>query len=158
MEIPTQSVAVTELDFDAIKASLIDYFKTQEGPFKDWDYTGSGLNLLIDVLSHNTHYNAVLAHMAVNESFIDSAQLRQNVVSAAKLIGYTPRSAVAAKSTIACSLPPRVASINEYVIPAGSLFSSNVTYRTKNRGYRFTNLNDIICSKNSNGLLVANDV
>ena len=158
MEIPTQSVAVTELDFDAIKASLIDYFKTQEGPFKDWDYTGSGLNLLIDVLSHNTHYNAVLAHMAVNESFIDSAQLRQNVVSAAKLIGYTPRSAVAAKATIACSLPPRVASINEYVIPAGSLFSSNVTDRTKNRGYRFTNLNDIICRKNSNGLLVANNV
>ena len=158
MEIPTQSVAVTELDFDAIKASLIDYFKTQESPFKDWDYTGSGLNLLIDVLSHNTHYNALLAHMAVNESFIDSAQLRQNVVSAAKLIGYTPRSAVAAKATIACSLPPRIDSINEYVIPAGSLFSSNITDRTKNRGYRFTNLNDIICSKNSNGLLAANNV
>jgi hypothetical protein len=158
MEIPTQSVAVTELDFDAIKASLIDYFKTQESPFKDWDYTGSGLNLLIDVLSHNTHYNALLAHMAVNESFIDSAQLRQNVVSAAKLIGYTPRSAVAAKATIACSLPPRVDSINEYVIPAGSLFSSNITDRTKNRGYRFTNLNDIICRKNSNGLLAANNV
>jgi hypothetical protein len=158
MEIPTQSVAVTELDFDAIKASLIDYFKTQDSPFKDWDYNGSGLNLLIDVLAHNTHYNAILAHMAVNESFIDSAQLRQNVVSAAKLIGYTPRSAVAAKATIACSLPPRADSINEYVIPAGSLFYSNITDRTKNRGYKFTNLNDIVCSKNSSGLLVANNV
>jgi len=158
MEIPTQSVAVTELDFDAIKASLIDYFKTQDSPFKDWDYNGSGLNLLIDVLAHNTHYNAILAHMAVNESFIDSAQLRQNVVSAAKLIGYTPRSAVAAKATIACSLPPRADSINEYVIPAGSLFYSNITDRTKNRGYKFTNLNDIVCSKNSRGLLIANNV
>jgi hypothetical protein len=158
MEIPTQSVAVTELDFDAIKASLIDYFKTQDSPFKDWDYNGSGLNLLIDVLAHNTHYNAILAHMAVNESFIDSAQLRQNVVSAAKLIGYTPRSAVAAKATIACSLPPRADSINEYVIPAGSLFYSNITDRTKNRGYKFTNLNDIVCSKNSSGLLIANNV
>jgi len=96
--------------------------------------------------------------MAVNESFIDSAQLRQNVVSAAKLIGYTPRSAVAAKATIACSLPPRADSINEYVIPAGSLFYSNITDRTKNRGYKFTNLNDIVCSKNSSGLLVANNV
>ena len=158
MEIPTQSVAVTELDFDAIKASLIDYFKTQDGPFKDWDYTGSGLNLLVDVLAHNTHYNAILAHMAVNESFIDSAQLRQNVVSAAKLIGYTPRSAVAAKAKIACSVPPRTDSINEYVIPSGSLFYSNITDRTKNRGYKFTNLNDIVCRKNSNGLLVANNV
>jgi hypothetical protein len=120
MEIPTQSVDVTELDFDAIKTSLIEYFKSQDSPFKDWDYTGSGLNLLIDVLSHNTHYNAVLAHMAVNESFIDSAQLRQNVVSAAKLIGYTPRSAVASKGTVACSLVPRNETINEYVIPAGS--------------------------------------
>ena len=80
MQLPTQSVAVTELDFDAIKASLINYFKTQDSEFKDWDYTGSGLNLLIDVLAHNTHYNAMSAHLAVNESFIDSAQLRQNVV------------------------------------------------------------------------------
>ena len=156
MEIPTQSVDVTELDFDAIKTSLIKYFKSQDSPFKDWDYTGSGLNLLIDVLSHNTHYNAVLAHMAVNESFIDSAQLRQNVVSAAKLIGYTPRSAVASKGTVACSLVPRNETINEYVIPAGSIFTSNVTDLSKNRGYRFTNLSDILCRRASSGLLVSN--
>ena len=82
---------VTELDFDAIKSNLINYFKNTE-PFKDWDYTGSGLNQLLDVLSYNTHYNAMLAHTAVNESFIDTAQIRSSVVSNAKLLGYIPRS------------------------------------------------------------------
>jgi len=82
---------VTELDFDAIKSNLITYFKNTE-PFKDYDYTGSGLNQLLDVLSYNTHYNAMLAHTAVNESFIDTAQLRSSVISNAKLLGYIPRS------------------------------------------------------------------
>lgn len=158
MQLPTQSVAVTELDFDAIKASLIDYFKAQDSPFKDWDYTGSGLNLLIDVLSHNTHYNAMLAHMAVNESFIDSAQLRQNVVSAAKLIGYTPRSAVASKAKVSFSLTPRSTSTPEYVIPAGTLLSSNIIDLNKSSGYKFTNLSDIICRPNGNGQLVSSEV
>lgn len=82
---------VTELDFDAIKSNLITYFKNTE-PFKDWDYEGSGLNQLLDVLAYNTHYNAMLAHTAVNESFIDTAQLRSSVISNAKLLGYVPRS------------------------------------------------------------------
>lgn len=158
MEIPTQSVAVTELDFEGIKASLTEYFKAGDSPFKDWDYTGSGLNLLLDVLSHNTHYNAVLAHMAVNESFIDSAQLRQNVVSAAKLIGYTPRSVLASKAIVSVSASPRTDNIQTYTFPRGSVFTSNVTDRTKTQGYRFTNLTDIVCTKNSDGTLTAGDV
>jgi hypothetical protein len=85
---------VTELDFDTIKSNLINYFKNTE-PFKDYDYSGSGLNQLLDVLSYNTHYNAMLAHTAVNESFIDTAQIRSSVVSNAKLLGYVPRSKTA---------------------------------------------------------------
>ena len=85
---------VTELDFDTIKSNLINYFKNTE-PFKDYDYSGSGLNQLLDVLSYNTHYNAMLAHTAVNESFIDTAQIRSSVVSNAKLLGYLPRSKTA---------------------------------------------------------------
>jgi hypothetical protein len=158
MEIPTQSVNVTELDFDQIKTNLIEYFKAADSPFKDWDYNGSGLNLLIDVLSHNTHYNAILAHMAVNESFIDTAQLRQNVVSAAKLIGYVPRSFYSPKAIINLTVTPRNASLNEYVFPAGLTFSSNVTDLSKSQTYKFTNLNDIVCVKNSSGELVASNV
>lgn len=96
---PTK-INVTELNFDQIKANLIDYFKNSDTPFADWDYTGSALNTVIDVLANNTHYNAILAHMAVNESFIDSAQLRANVVSAAKLLGYIPRSAASASAEV----------------------------------------------------------
>ena len=71
---------VTELDFDQIATNLKAFFKRADSPFKDWDFSGSGLSLLIDVLAYNTHYNAMLAHIAVNESFLGSAQLRKNVV------------------------------------------------------------------------------
>jgi len=82
----------TDLDFDKIKDNLKTYLKNSGGAFADYDYEGSGLNSLLDILAYNTHYNAVNAHMAVNESFIDTAQVRANVVSHAKLIGYIPRS------------------------------------------------------------------
>ena len=92
---------VTELDFDQIKANLKDYFRNNpDGLYKDWDFEGSGLNQLLDILAYNTHYNAVVAHNAMNESFIDSAQIRANVVSRAKLLGYTPRSRSAAMANI----------------------------------------------------------
>jgi hypothetical protein len=102
-----QQLNVTELDFDPIKSNLKAYFKRADSPFKDWDFDGSGLNLLLDVLAYNTHYNAVLAHMSINESFLDSAQIRANVVSAGKLLGYTPRSCVAARATINATFQAR---------------------------------------------------
>lgn len=100
---PGKQINVTQLDFDQIKQNMIDYFKNSETGFTDWDFEGSNLNTLIDVLAYNTHYNAMLAHAAVNESFIDSAQLRGSVVSAVKLLGYIPRSKTASKAQIAIS-------------------------------------------------------
>lgn len=76
----------TELDFDQIKTNLKNHFQRTGSAFKDWDFEGSALSSLLDVLAYNTHYNAVNAHMAMNESFLDSAQLRANVVSRAKLL------------------------------------------------------------------------
>jgi hypothetical protein len=154
----SQSVNVTNLDFVDIKQSLIDYFKSNDSPFKDWDYTGSGLNTLMDVLAHNTHYNAVLAHMAVNESFIDSAQLRQNVVSAAKLIGYTPNSYTAPKAKVNLYVNSSDSSIDSYVISAGTNFSSNFPIPRQSATYNFINLTDIVCTRNqTSGLLEAVD-
>ena len=149
MELPTQSVNVTELDFENIKTSLIDYFKDRDSQFKDWDYAGSGLNLLVDLLSHNTHYNAILAHMAVNESFIDSAQLRQNVVSSAKLIGYTPRSVSASKAVVSISIDRGSDTSEFYIVPRGSSFIANGTDMIQNGGYRFTNLDDLVFNINN---------
>lgn len=91
---------VTELDFDQIKLNLKSYFLRSNSKFKDWDFEGSGLSTFIDVLAYNTHYNAMLAHAAMNETFIDSAQLRSNVVSRAHLLGYTPKSITAPRATV----------------------------------------------------------
>jgi hypothetical protein len=90
---------VTELDFDQIKQNLKNYLKTQ-AEFNDYDFNGSGLSVLLDVLSYNTHYNAMVAHFALNEAFLDSAQIRGNVVTRAKLLGYTPRSILAPRATV----------------------------------------------------------
>lgn len=90
---------VTELDFDQIKENLKSFMKSQS-QFKDYDFEGSGLNVLMDVLAYNTHYNAMLAHFALNEAFLDSAQIRGNVVSRAGLLGYTPRSILAPRATV----------------------------------------------------------
>ena len=90
---------VTELDFDDIKTNLKTYLKNQT-EFSDYNFEGSGLSVLLDVLAYNTHYNAMLSHMIVNESFLDSAVKRSSVVSLAKAIGYTPRSRRSAEATV----------------------------------------------------------
>jgi hypothetical protein len=124
-----QNLNVTELDFTAIKENLINYFKNS-ATFSDWNYDGAGLNILLDALAYNTHYNAVMAHMGVSESFIDSAQLRSSVVSLAKLLGYTPRSFVAPTATIDISFTAKdTNSPNTVVLPKGTPFSSIINDR-----------------------------
>ena len=88
---------VTELDFTSIKNNLKTFLKNQD-EFADYNFEASGISTLIDLLAYNTHYNAVLAHMVSNEAFLDSAVRRNSVVSIAKTMGYTPRSARSAKA------------------------------------------------------------
>ena len=90
---------VTELDFADIKNNLKNFLK-QQTEFNDYDFDGSGLNVLLDVLAYNTHYNALNAHYSLNESFLDSAQIRGNVVTRAKLLGYTPRSVLSPRARV----------------------------------------------------------
>lgn len=91
---------ITELDFDTIKEAIKNYYRNGTSTFKDWDFEGSGLNIILDILAYNTHYNAMLAHLAANEGFLGSAQLRKNVVARAKTLGYLPHSVTAAYSDI----------------------------------------------------------
>ena len=114
---------VTELDFDQIATNLKAFFKRADSPFKDWDFSGSGLSLLIDVLAYNTHYNAMLAHIAVNESFLGSAQLRKNVVARAKTLGYLPYSNSAASSVIWLE-GDDISSLTE--VPSGINFTATI--------------------------------
>ena len=94
---------VTELDFSTIKNNLKNFLKSQS-EFNDYDFEGSGLNIILDVLAYNTHYNAMNAHFALNEAFLDSAQIRGNVVTRAKLLGYVPRSILSARATVSIAV------------------------------------------------------
>jgi hypothetical protein len=94
----------TNLDFDQIKTSIKDYLRANSN-FTDFDFEGSNFSVLIDTLAYNTYITAFNANMVVNESFLDSAVLRENVVSLARNIGYVPRSRSAAKAGIYFTVP-----------------------------------------------------
>ena len=89
----------TNLDFDQIKTSIKDYLRANS-TFTDFDFEGSNFSVLIDTLAYNTYITAFNSNMIVNESFLDSATLRENVVSLARNVGYVPRSRSAAKATV----------------------------------------------------------
>lgn len=97
------NLRVTELDFDQIKENLKDYLRSQS-QFTDYDFEGSNLSILIDLLAYNTHYNAILANMVSNEMFLDTALKRSSVASLAKHTSYTPRSIKSARSTVSLTL------------------------------------------------------
>lgn len=92
-------IQTTELDFDQIKQNLKTYLQGQS-QFSDYDFDGSGLSILLDVLAYNTHYNALYTNMAINEAFLDSATKRSSVVSKAKELGYVPLSAKSATAVV----------------------------------------------------------
>ena len=89
---------IVDLDFDDIKSSLKNYLQTQE-EFKDYNFEGSGMSILLDLLAYNTHYQAFYANMVANEMFLDSAIIRNSVVSLAKHLAYVPASITAPIAT-----------------------------------------------------------
>ena len=99
MAVNNRRLRVTELDFDNIKSNLKTFLKNQT-QFKDYDFEGSGMSILLDTLAYNTHYLAFNANMAANEMFLDSAALRSSVVSHAKMLGYEVSSARAPTASI----------------------------------------------------------
>ena len=90
---------ISELDFDGIKSNL-KTFLSQQNEFTDYDFEGSGMSVLLDVLAYNTHYLGYNANMLANEMYLDSADLRSSVVSLAKQVGYTPTSCTSSTATI----------------------------------------------------------
>ena len=90
----------TNLDFDQIKASIKDYLRSNS-TFTDFDFEGSNFSVLIDTLAYNTYISAFNSNLVVNESFLESATLRENVVSLARNIGYVPRSRTAPTASVA---------------------------------------------------------
>ena len=89
----------SNLDFDQIRTQIKDYLRANSN-FTDFDFEGSNFSVLIDTLAYNTYITAFNSNMTVNESFLDSATLRENVVSLARNIGYVPKSRTAAQATV----------------------------------------------------------
>ena len=99
MAVNDKRLNVTEFDFDEVKNNLKIFLRGQT-EFKDYDFEGSGMSALLDVLAYNTHYLGFNANMLANEMFLDSASLRTSVVSHAKTLGYLPTSARASVATV----------------------------------------------------------
>ena len=95
----TNKINVSELDFSSIKDTIINYMRGQ-GEFTDYDFAGSGLSVLLDILAYNTHYNSFYTNMIANEMFLDSAADRNNVVSRARQLGYIPSSSHGARASV----------------------------------------------------------
>ena len=93
------NVQITDLDFDTIKNNLKTFLKSQD-TLKDYNYEGSALSVLLDLLAYNTQYNAYYLNMVANEMFLDSAIQRDSVVSLAKMLNYTPKSVTAPEATV----------------------------------------------------------
>ena len=134
---------VTELDFDTIKLNL-KTFLNQQSQFTDYDFEGSGLNVLLDILAYNTHYNAYYLNMVANESFLDTALLRDSVVSHAKTLGYLPHSMKAPNATINFLVSSPNTTDGTLTIPAGYSFLSN---QIDSKVYNFVVLEDTIVTK-----------
>lgn len=128
---------VTNLDFEDVKSSLKAFLRSSE-TFTDYNFEGSVLSQLLDVLAYNTYYSALNANLVANEVFFDSASVRENVVSLAKLVGYTPRSAKAsvAKINLDTIVNPKIASLT---LKKGNAFIGN----NGDGAFMFSVLNDI---------------
>ena len=120
---------VTELDFDQIKTNL-KVFLSSQSKFNDYDFDGAGMNVLLDVLAYNTQYNALLAHMTMNEAFLDSSQVRSNTVSHAKNLGYVPQSRKAAEAKLKVTVTGNADSAASISIPKGFTFTGQVGSNT----------------------------
>ena len=121
----------TNLDYDQIKTSIKDYLRANSN-FTDFDFEGSNFSVLIDTLAYNTYITAFNSNMVVNESFLDSATIRQNVVSLAGNIGYTPRSRTAAEATVSFDAPVQngvtIASLQPGLVCTGNLNDTSYTF------------------------------
>tara|TARA_B100000941_G_scaffold99667_1_gene69604 strand:+ start:308 stop:2071 length:1764 start_codon:yes stop_codon:yes gene_type:complete len=120
---------ITEVDFADIKSNLKTYLQSQT-QFNDYDFEGSNMSVLLDVLSYNTHYNAFYTNMLANEMFLDTAQQRDSVVSRAKELGYITRSARGASANVTITFTGVSNAISEFALPKNTTFTTSINNRT----------------------------
>jgi hypothetical protein len=148
----TDKLNVSELDFNLIKTNLKEFLR-QQTEFEDYDFEGAGLNILLDVLSYNTHYNAYYLNMIANESFLDSSIIRNSVVSHAKKYGYVPRSVRAPRALINVTVETNNSTPGSLTIPKGYSFFSVLVDGVS---YRFVTLDDVAVNKTGTNFIFEN--
>ena len=136
---------ISDLDFDQIKTNLKAYLK-QQSQFQDYDFDGAGLNILLDILAYNTHYNSYYLNMVANEAFLDTALLRDSVVSHAKTLGYIPFSVTAPRAIVNVTVDSGTTTPETLTIPRGFTFSSNLI---DSLSYNFVTLEEITVTKSN---------
>ena len=121
----SNKLTVSELDFDNIKTNLKTFLQGQS-EFQDYDFEGSGFAVLIDMLAYNTHYLGFNANMLANEMYLDSADIRKNIVSLAKMLGYTPTSAKASNAVLSVKVNNVPSSTTSLTMDKGTVFTTSV--------------------------------
>ena len=157
MTVNSSQINVTDLDFDSISDNLKNYLKGQD-KFKDYDFEGSSMSVLIDLLSYASHITAVNTNIAASELFLDSAQLRKNVVSRAKDLGFTPSSEVCASAIVDVTINDvrnpdgTYPTPTQMTMPRGTIFST--TFDGVN--YYFVVTSSVLPSQNNTTFLYSN--
>lgn len=141
------NISITELDFFAVKEGLKTYLKGQT-QFQDYDFDGSNMNVLLDIMSYNTYMNNFYTNMAYSEMFLDTAQTRQSVISHAKELNYLPRSCTSAAAKIQIDIAPGD-NPSSIIVPKGTKFtgrSGNNRYTfSTDRSYTVTQVDGLYC-------------
>ena len=143
---------VSELDYSSIKANLIAFLKSQS-EFTNFDFAGSGLDVIMDLLSYNTYYNSFYLNMLANEMFLDTAELRNSVVQKAKQIGYTPRSVQGTKAVVSLEIVPND-NATTMIVEKDKRFASTIN----DQKYIFTTANSYPGILDATGKFTINDV
>lgn len=147
------SINLVDLDFVSLKNSFKTYLREQQ-QFKDYDFEGSNINVLLDLLSYNTFKNSFYLNMVLSEAFLDSAQLRNSVLSHAKELNYLPNSVRSAKATVQVSFEVENENLGPYTIQKGSPFTALV----KNEAYTFTLPETITVSSSNTTFTFQSDI
>jgi len=145
------SINLTSLDFDTLKGNLKTFMKSQTN-FKDYDFEGSNMSVLLDVLAYNTYLNSFYLNMAISESFLDTAQIRDSVVSHAKELNYTPGSAKSPRALVNVTVTSNDNPTGIIEIPAGTTFSGY----NANGTYIYTTDTNYVVSSVSNTFIFSN--
>ena len=146
----SNKLEVSDFDFDNIKANLKTFLRSQS-EFQDYDFEGSGFSILLDTLAYNTHYLGFNANMLANEMYLDSADIRKNIVSLAKMLGYTPSSVRAPEASIDILVGDGTGS--SITMTKGTAFTTTVDGTT----FQFINNADIVTTP-VNGVYTFSDV